>query len=112
MIGASSGDGDDGGANPSCPTPSSDRFLSPAFVQALVRELAADAFFGPMFGGAAATLGKPVDRHGVAVLDASRAPPGGAFLVQCGLLYRRGQGTADRLCIPAVGGLRAQVLCE
>ena len=27
-----------------------------------------------------------------------------------GLLYRRGQGETDRLCIPAGGGLRAQVL--
>ncbi len=57
-------------------------------------------------------LGKPDDRHGVTVLDASRAPPGGLFLVLCCLLYRRGQSTADRLCIPAGGGLRAQVLRE
>ncbi len=34
------------------------------------------------------------------------------FLVLCGLLYSRGQGSADRLCIPAGGGLRTQVLCE
>ncbi len=30
----------------------------------------------------------------------------------CGLLYRLGQGSADRLCIPAGGGLRTQVLRE
>ncbi len=94
------------------PAPSLDHFLAPAFVQALVRKLAADAFFRPIVRGAAATLGKPVNRHGAAVLDASRAPPGGAFLVRCGLLYRRGQDTRDRLCVPAGGGLRTQVLRE
>jgi hypothetical protein len=60
-----------------------------------------DALFGPIVRGAAATLGKPVDRHGAAILDALRAPSGGAFLVRCGLLYRRGQdvwaGCASRL---------------
>ena len=77
-----------------------------------MRELAAHACFGPIARGAAATLGKPVDRHGVAVLDASRAPPGGAFVVRCGLLYRRGQGAGDRVCIPAGGDVRTQVLRE
>jgi hypothetical protein len=33
-------------------------------------------------------------------------------VVRCGLLYRRGQGAVDRLCIPAGGGLRTQVLRE
>jgi hypothetical protein len=33
-------------------------------------------------------------------------------VVRCGLLYRRGQGAVDRLCIPAGGGLRAQVFGE
>ncbi len=75
-------------------------------------ELAADAFFGPIVRGAGATFGKPVDRYGAAVQDGSRATPGGSFLVRCCLLYRRGQGEADRLCIPAGSGLRAQVLCE
>ncbi len=32
--------------------------------------------------------------------------------MRCILLYRRGQGEADRLCIPAGCGLRAQELCE
>ena len=99
-------------AAPTPPVPSADHFLAPAFVQALVRELAVDAFFGPIVRGAAATFGKPVDRHGAAIPDPSRTPPGGTFLVRCGLLYRRGQGAADRLCIPAGGGLRAQVLRE
>ena len=71
-----------------------------------------DAFFGPILRGAAATFGRPVDRHGAAISDPSHTPSGGTFLVRCGLLYRRGQGAADRLCIPAGGGLRAQVLRE
>jgi hypothetical protein len=102
------------GTTPAQPPPvsSDDHFLAPAFVQTLVQELAVDAFFGPIVRGAAATLGKPVDRHGAAILNASRAPPGGAFVVRCGLLCRRGQGTVDRLCFPAGGGLRAQVLRE
>ena len=99
-------------AAPTPPVPSDDQFLAPAFVQTLVRQLAVDSFFGPIVRGAAVTLGKPVDRQGVPILNASRAPPGGTFLVRCGLLYRRGQGTADRLCIPAGGGLRTQVLRE
>jgi len=97
---------------PTPPVPSDAHFLAPAFVQTLVRELAVDAFFGPIVRGAAATLGQPVDRHGNAILDASRISPGGTFLVRCGLLYRRGQGASDRLCIPAGGDLRTQVLRE
>ena len=91
---------------PTPPVPSDDHFLAPAFVRTLARELTGDAFFGPIVRGAAVTLGKPVDRHGVAVLDSSRTPAGGTFLVRCGLLYRRGQGAADRLCIPAGGERR------
>jgi hypothetical protein len=56
---------------------------------------------GPIMRGAAATLGQPVDRHGTAILDPSRTPAGGLFLVRCCLVSRRGQGSADRLCIPA-----------
>lgn len=59
---------------------------------------------------AAAALGKLVDRLGTPVTG--QTPKGGTFLVRCALLYRRGQGEADRLCIPAKGGLRAQVLRE
>ncbi len=77
-----------------------------------MRELAGYAIFGLILRGVAATLGKPVDRHGAAIRDALRSTPCGTFLVLCCLLYRRGQGEADRLCIPAGGGLRAQVLSE
>jgi hypothetical protein len=97
---------------PSPPIPSDDFFLSPTFVQTLAAELAVDAVFGPIMRGAAAALGTLVDRCGTPLATAAHAPQGGAFLVRCGLLYRRGQGEADRLCIPAGGGLRAQVLRE
>ena len=63
--------------------------------------------FGPILLGAAASPGALVDRTGSVVIDKTRSPKGGAFLVRCGLLYRRGQGEADRLCIPAGGALRA-----
>ena len=97
---------------PQPPVPSDDLFLSPTFVQTLAAELAVDSFFGPIVRGAAAAFGRLVDRHGTPIVDTAHVPQGGSFLVRCGLLYRRGQGEADRLCIPAGGGLRAQVLRE
>jgi len=99
-------------AAPSPPVPSDDLFLSPSFVQTLSKELADDTLFGPIMRGAAEALGTLVDRHGAPLVDRTTTPRGGTFLVRCGLLYRRGQGEADRLCIPAGGGLRAQVLRE
>ena len=33
-------------------------------------------------------------------------------MIRCGLLYRRGQGAGDRLCVPEGDGLREQVLRE
>ena len=97
---------------PAPPVPSDDLFLSPAFVQKLAAELLTDTVFGPIMRGAAEALGKLVDRHGAAIVDTSSTSKGGTFLVRCGLLYRRGQGSADRLCVPAGGGLREQVLRE
>ena len=87
------------------PVPSDTLFLSPTFVQTLALELAIDPLFGPIVRGAAAALGKLVDRRGAPIVAPASAPKGGAFLVRCGLLYRRGQGEADRLCIPAGGGV-------
>ena len=49
---------------------------------------------------------------GRAVVLGSCSPKGGAFIVRCGLLYRRSQGAADCLSIPAGGCLRVQVLRE
>jgi hypothetical protein len=92
--------------------PSNDHFLSPTFVETLVAELAVHALFGPIVRGAAAALGQLVDRLGTPIVEPASAPKGGTFLVRCGLLYRSGQGEADRLCIPAGGRLCAQVLRE
>ena len=75
---------------PTQPVPSDAHFLVPAFVQALVLELDVDSFFWPIMCGAAGTFGKPVDRRSASFLDTSRTTPGGAFLVRCCLLYRRG----------------------
>ena len=97
-------------AAPSPPMPSDDLFLSPSFVQALSKELAEDALFRPIMRGAAAALCTPVDWHRAPLVDRTNTPSDGTFQVRCGLLYRRGQGEADRLCIPTGGGLRAQVL--
>ena len=57
-------------------------------------------------------LGKLVDRLGAPVANTAHASSGGTFLVRCGLLYRRGPGEADCLCIPAGSGLGTQVLRE
>ena len=71
-----------------------------------------DPFFGPIFKGAAATVGGPVDCRGRPVSGTASRPAGGTFIIRCGLLYRRGQGEADRLCVPDGGGLRARILQE
>ena len=87
-------------------------FLAPLFVQTLARQTLVDPLFAPVMRGAADSLGKLVDRKGIPLQDPARRPKGGSFLVLCGLLYHRGQGEADRLCIPAGGGLQEQVLRE
>jgi len=87
-------------------------FLDPTFVAAWSQEVTTDPFFGPIFKGAAATVGGPVDCHGHPVSAPTARPAGGAFIIRCGLLYRRGQGEADRLCVPDGGGLRLKILRE
>ena len=97
---------------PSGPVQVDRHFLDPDFVAAWSRETPVDPFFGPIFKGAAATVGGPVDRHGRPVAGSTSRPAGGTFIIRCGLLYRRGQGEADRLCVPDGGGLRARILQE
>ena len=94
-----------------------DRFLTPDFVDGLRQGTLADPFFGPIFLGATAVPGQAVDSCGRAVQRTTpghrgRAdvPRGGTFVIRCGLLYRTGQGSVARLCIPAGGGLRTKVL--
>ena len=71
-----------------------------------------DPFFWPIFKGAAATVGGPVDRHGRPVAGSTSRPAGGTFIICCGLLYRRGQGEVDSLCVLDGGGLRARIMQE
>ena len=97
---------------PRPPVPSHDLFLPPTFVQTLATELGLDPIFWLILHGADAALGRLVDRHGAPVTDPARIQRGRTFLVLCGLLYRRGPGAADHLCISAGGGLRAQVLLD
>ena len=49
-------------------------------------------------------MGGTVDRHGSPITAATNRPAAGADSLRCGLLYRRGQGEADRLCVPDRGG--------
>ena len=97
---------------PAGPTQSERHFLTPNFVAAWSRETLVDPFFGAIFKGAAATVGGAVDCRGRLVTGATSRPAGGTFIIRCGMLYRRGQGEADRLCVPDGGGLRARILQE
>ncbi len=94
------------------PSQPSRQFLAPDFVAALQRELHTDPFFGSIFKGAAATVGGMVDRRGQPVAPTTARLAGGAFLIRCGLLYRRGQGVADQLFIHDGGNLRHRILKE
>ena len=89
---------------PAGPTQSERHFLTPNFVAAWSRETLVDPFFGAIFKGAAATVGGAVDCRGRLVTGATSRPAGGTFIIRCGMLYRRGQGEADRLCVPDGGG--------
>ena len=57
----------------------------------------------PTFNGAASTVGGAIDCRGHPVAPATHRPAGSALIIRCGLLYRRGQGEADRLCVPEGG---------
>jgi transposase InsO family protein len=87
-------------------------FLAPDFIATWTEAITADPFFAPIFKGAAATIGGAVDCKGQPVSPAAARPAGGTFVIRCGLLYRRGQGEADRLCVPDGGGLRRRILHE
>ena len=97
---------------PPDPTLSERHFLSEEFIAAWQRELPLDPFFAPIFKGAAATVGGLVDCKGSPVAPPCARPAGGTFLIRCGLLYRRGQGESDRLCIPEGSHLRQRIIQE
>jgi hypothetical protein len=62
-------------------TAQSDRhFSAPDFVADWYREIPVDPFFGPIFKGAAALVGAPVDRHGRLVTGATSQSTGGTFI--------------------------------
>ena len=81
------------------------RLLSLTVVRPGTVEGARRRLFGQIVHGAVAALGTLVDRLGAPLVDLTNTPRGGTFLVRCGLAPR--QGEAERLCIPAGGGLRA-----
>ena len=91
--------------------PSSD-FLSPAFIASWQREMPLDPFFAPILKGATVHVGGLVDCKGLPVVPPRHRPAGGSFLLRCGMLYRQGQGEADRLCLPEGGHLRRDILRE
>ncbi len=57
-------------------------------------------------------MGVAVDCKGQPVTAQAARQAGGAFIICCGLLYCRGQGEADLLCVPDGGGLRRRILQE
>ena len=88
--------------------PTTPRFLHADFAEALRQSLPADPELGPLAAAAQASP-DPVDAAGTPCSQAN--PPRHVFIWRDGLLYRRGP-RGDRLCIPAAGGLRLQVLQE
>ena len=89
---------------PPPPVPSNDLVLSPTIVRPWRRSWTSTRSLGP------SVAARRPRWAGLSIGTAPLSPKGGTFLVHCGLLYRRGQGGADRLCIPAGGRLRARVL--
>ncbi|MFN9942900.1 MAG: integrase zinc binding domain-containing protein, partial [bacterium] len=49
---------------------------------------------------------------GFPVVPSRHRPAGGSFLLCCGMLYHRGQGEADRSCVPEGGHIRRDILRE
>jgi hypothetical protein len=88
------------------------QFLAPDFVEPCSATCTPISFSDPIFKVAAATIGGMVDRKGQPVAPPTARPAGGAFLIRCDMLYRRGQGEAERLCNPNGGHLLHRILKE
>ncbi len=73
-------------------------------------EIVTDPFFAPSLKCATSMVGGLVDTKGRAVQPAASRPADWTFII--GLLYRWGQGEADRLCIPEWGNLRQRIISE
>ena len=86
-------------------------FLSTYFVATWSRELSTDPFFGPIFKGAAATVGCAVDCRGHSLAPATQRQAGGAFIIGCCLLYRRGRGKRTG-CVCLTRGVESPLSCR
>ncbi len=87
----------------------SPRFLHADFAAAIRAALPSDTVLGPLLAAAQPHPSDPVDAAG-APRPVTRAVRSN-FVCRDGLLYRC-SSRGDRLCVPAAGGLRAQVLGE
>ena len=87
-------------------------FLSPTFTSGWRAHMETDPFFWPIYHCASSTFGAAVDALGRPVTPAATLSKLGAFIIRCWLLFQRGQGKGDRLCVPAGGGLLVQVLSK
>ena len=92
------------------PTPSDDLFLAPAFVQTLAAELAVDTLFGPILRGAAAALGKLIDRLCTPIVDRSRSPGGGLSWYVTGSCTAAGRAHRTVCAIPQAAGCARRYL--
>jgi hypothetical protein len=72
----------------------------------------AGRFFAPILKGAAATVGGMVDRNRELVTLPATRPAVSTFLIHCYLLYRRGQGESNRLCVPDRGDIGRRIVQE
>jgi hypothetical protein len=87
------------------PAAEAPRFLHADFAAEIRAALPSDPVLGPLAAAAQAQAPSAAD----GTTDASGAPR--RFVYRDGLLYRRST-RGDRLCVPAAGALRAQVLRE
>jgi len=90
-------------------TPEAPRFLHTDFAASVRAALPSDPVLGPLVAAALVQAPSPVDAS-CAALDAASSSRR-AFACRDGLLYRLSP-RGDRLCVPAAGELRAQVLRE
>ena len=85
------------------------RFLHADFATSVRAALPSDPVLGPLAAEAQAQASRPVEASDAAL--AASPSPRRAFALRDGLPYRLSP-RGDRLCVPAAGGLRAQVLRE
>jgi len=89
--------------------PDAPRFLHADFAEALRTALPADPFFGPLLAATDTRAPNPVDSTGNPCPP--EVLPRRSFAARDGLLDRLSP-RGDRLCVPAAGNLRQQILQE